>query len=116
MAAAAYKVSVVVAAGSPNGPRRIFPVTASDVNGEYWLFPSGSSEIVLNGSNDVYVVDTIYSASGTDTTQVEFFINGMSEGTRILNATSTGTIVQRPLQSAPLRIPKGSTVKIKQLT
>lgn len=116
MAAAAYKVSLIAAKGSPQGPRKIFPITASDVNAEFWLFPSGSSEITLNGSEDVYIVDTIYSAAGTDTSQVEFYINGMAEGTKILNATSLATTVVRPFQNAPLRVPKGATFKAKQLT
>ena len=116
MAAAAYKVSLIGAKGSPNGPRKIFPMTASDVNGEFWLFPSGSSEVTLNGSEDVYIVDAILSASGTDTTQTEFYINGLAEGTKILNATSLATTIVRPLSQAPLRVPKGATFKAKQLT
>lgn len=116
MAAAAYKVSLIAAKGSPNGPRKIFPLTASDVNAEFWLFPSGSSEVTLNGSEDVYIVDAILSAAGTDTTQVEFYINGLAEGTKILNATSLATTIVRPLSQAPLRVPKGATFKAKQLT
>jgi hypothetical protein len=116
MAAAPYKVSLIAAKGSPSGLRKIFPLTASDVNGEFWLFPSGSSEITLNGSEDVYLVDAIYSASGTDTTQVEFYINGMAEGTKLLNATSLATTIVRPLSQSPLRVPKGATFKAKQLT
>jgi len=116
MTAAAYKVSMIAAKGSPNGPRKIFPLTASDVNAEFWLFPSGSSEITLNGSEDVYIVDTILSAAGTDTTQSEFYINGMAEGTKLLNATSIATTIMRPFASAPLRVPKGATFKVKQLS
>jgi len=114
--AAAYKVSLIAAKGSPQGPRRIFPLTASDVNAEYWLFPSGSSEVTLNGSEDVYIVDTILSAAGTDTTQVEFYINGIADGTKILNATSLATTIVRPFAQAPLRVPRGATFKAKQLT
>jgi len=116
MAAAAYKVSLLAAKGSPVGPKKIFPLTASDVNGEFWLFPSGSSEVTLNGSEDVYIVDAILSAAGTDTSQAEFYLNGMAEGTKLLNATSIATTVVRPFQSAPFRVPKGATLKIKQLT
>lgn len=116
MAAAPYKISLIASKGSPSGPKKIFPLTASDVNAEYWIFPSGSSEITLNGSEDVYIVDAIYSAAGTDTSTVEFFLNGMSEGTKILNATSLATTIVRPLQTAPFRIPRGATFKAKQLT
>lgn len=116
MAAVAYKISLVAALGSPNGERKMIPLTASDVNAAFWLFPSGSSEMVLHGSKDTYIVDTILSAAGTDTTQTEVFINGSSTGTKLLNATSIGTIVSRPFQQAPMRIPAGSLVRFTQLT
>lgn len=116
MAAAAFKISMIAALGSPNGARKIFPLTASDVNAEFALFPSGSSEVVLSGGADVYLVDMILSAAGTDTSQLELYVNGMAEGTKVLNATSIATTVQRPLNLAPLRIPRGATIKWKQLT
>jgi hypothetical protein len=116
MAATPFKVSMVAALGKPSGARKIFPLTVSDVNGEFALHPSGASEIVLSGEADVYVVDMILSAAGVDTSQLELFVNGQAEGTKILDATSIGTIVGRPLQQAPIRIQKGSMVKWKQLT
>lgn len=116
MAAAAFKISMIGALGNPNGARKMFPLTASDVNAEFALFPSGSSEMVLNGSQDVYIVDMILSAAGTDTSQMDLYVNGMLEGTKILNATSIGTIVNRPFSLAPVRIPKGVSIKWKQLT
>lgn len=116
MAAAAYKVSMIAALGSPNGPRKIFSLTASDVNAAFWLHPSGASEIPLNGTQDVYIVDCIYSAAGTDTTTAEFFISGSSTGVKLLNATSLGTIVTRPFQIAPLRVPAGQALKVTQNT
>lgn len=116
MVATPFKISMIAALGGANGPRRVFPLTASDVNAEFALFPSGSSEVVLNGNADVYIVDMILSAAGVDTSQLELFVNGMAEGTKILGATSIGTTVQRPLNLAPVRIPKGATIKWKQLT
>ena len=116
MTATAFKISLVASLGSPNGAKKIFPLTASDVNAEFLLFPSGASEIVLNGRNDVYVTDMILSASGVDTTQIEVFVNGMAEGTRLLGATSIATTVMRPFQQAPLRVPAGAMVKFKQLS
>lgn len=115
MAATPFKISMVAALGSPSGPTKIFPLTVSDVAGEYALFPSGSSEVVLNGSSDVYIVDMIYSAAGADTTQLELYVGGMAEGTKLLNATSTGSTVSRPLQQAPVKVEKGKTIKWKQL-
>jgi len=116
MAAAAYKVSMIVALGSPQGQRKVISLTASDVNAAFWLHPSGASEIPLHGTQDVYIVDTILSAAGTDTTTSEFFIGGVSTGFKLLNATSTGTIYNRPLQLAPLRVPAGQAVKVIQNT
>ena len=113
--ATAYSVSLIVAKGSPNGPRKIFPITATDVVNAYWVFPSGSSDVTLNGASDVYIVDAIYSGAGADTTQVEFFINGMSDGTKLLNATSLATTIARPLALAPLKVSQGATFKVKQL-
>jgi len=116
MAAAAYKVTVIAALGSPNGPRKAISMTASDVNAEFWLHPSGGSELPLHGMADAYIVDAILSASGTDTSQSEFFLNGASTGFKFLNATILATTIVRPLATAPLRIPAGATLKVKQLT
>lgn len=116
MAAAPYKISMIVAAGSPSGPRKIFSLTASDVNAAFWLYPSGASSAVLSGDFDSYIVDTILSAAGTDTTQSEFYVGNISTGFKLLNATSLATTIVRPLQNAPVRVPKGQTFGVTQLT
>jgi len=116
MAAAAYKVTLIAALGSPNGPRKAYSLTASDVNAAFWLFPSGASEMVLHGLKDVYIVDTILSAAGTDTTNSEFFIGGVSTGFKLLNATSLATTINRPFNLAPLKIPAGQMLKVVQNT
>jgi len=115
MAAAAFKASLIVAKGSPNGARKIFSMTGSDVANEYLLFDSGSSEVTLSGDADVYIVDQIYSAAGTDTTNDQIFIGGTSDGTKVYRATSLATTISRPFNLAPVRIPKGTSVKFKQL-
>jgi hypothetical protein len=116
MAAAAYKITLIVALGQPNGVRKMIPLTASDVNAAFWLFPSGSSEMVLHGSQDSYIVDTILSAAGTDTTQTEIYLNGSSTGVKLLNATTLATANSRPFQQAPMRVPAGSLIRFTQLT
>lgn len=116
MAATAYKVSLIAALGSPNGPRKIFPLTASDVNAAFWLFPSGASEMVLHGTQDVYIVDAILSAAGVDTTSVDFFVGGVNSGTRLLLATSLATTITRPLNIAPFKVPAGQMFKATQNT
>ena len=116
MAAAAYKVSLIGALGSPTGPKKIFSLTASDVNGQFWTHPSGATEIPLHGTQPVYLVDAILSASGTDTSQHEYYIGGASTGVKLQNATTISTVVLRPLQQAPLMVPAGASVKVTQLT
>lgn len=116
MVAAPYKISLVVALGSPNGARKVISMTASDVNAAFWLFPSGGNELPVHGLMDAYLVDAILSAAGTDTSQSEVYINGSSTGFKLLNATSLGTVVNRPLQLAPIRVPAGQTLKVTQLT
>jgi len=116
MAAAAFKVTLVAALGAPNGERKMVSMTVSDVNGEYWLHPSGASEIALHGTSPVYIVDTILSAAGTDCSQSEFYISGTSTGVKLLHATSLSTAISRPFQQAPLKVPAGQALKIKQLT
>jgi len=115
MVATAFKISMIANKGSPSGLSKIFPLTASDVAGEFLIFPSGSSEVVLNGEADVYIRDVVLSSAGVDTSTLEFFINGMAEGTKLLNATSIATTVSRPFQQSPFRVPRGATIKIKQL-
>jgi len=116
MSAAPYKVSLIAALGSPNGPRKVFSLTASDVNAAFWLHPSGASEITLHGTADVYLVDAILSAAGTDTSQAEFYVGGQSTGFKLQNATSTGSVVTRPLNMAPVKVPAGQALKVIQLT
>ena len=114
MAAAAYKVTMTVALGSPAGPRKSFSLTASDVAAASWLFPSGQSQMSLHGTQDVYIVDTILSAAGTDTTQSEFYIGGVSTGFLLQNATSLATTIVRPLANAPIRVPAGLMLQVIQ--
>lgn len=116
MAAAAYKVTLVVALGSPSGARKMIPLTASDVNAAFWLFPSGGSEMVLHGTQMTYIVDAILSAAGTDTSQTEVYVNGSSTGVKLLNATSLATTIGRPFALAPMQIPGGALIRFTQLT
>lgn len=116
MVATPYKISLIAALGSPQGPRKMIPMTASDVNAAFWLFPSGANELALHGNQDVYIVDAILSAAGVDTTNVSFFVGGSDTGVVLNNATSLATTITRPLQLAPLRIPAGLALKVKQNT
>ena len=115
MAAVAYKVTAQFALGSPGGPRKSISMTASDVAAASWLTASLSGVNVIHGSQDAYLIDAILSAAGTDTTQSEFFLNGISTGFLLQNATSLGsTNGGRPFQQAPLKIPAGSQLAVIQ--
>lgn len=113
MAAAAYKVTLAVK--NSKGQMTSIPMTASDVNAEFWLFPSGGSELPIS-QHPCTVYDIVYTAAGTDTSQVEIFLNGVSTGRKLFNSANLGTVYNRQSQSAPLQIPAGATVKFKQLT
>lgn len=108
MAAAAYKVSLVVALGSPQGDKKQIAMAASDVNAAAWTFPDGSTSQVLNANYDCYIVDAILTAAGTDTTNITFNIGGQAQPTKLFTATSLYNATGgRPFQQAPLRVPKG---------
>lgn len=116
MVAAPFKVTMIVALGSPNGPRKQFNLTGSDVSAEFLLHPSGDSSIILNGKNDVYIVDIIYSAAGTDTVADEVFIGGQTTNYKVYRATSLVTTIDRYLKQAPIKVSAGMQIKFKQVT
>jgi len=113
MVAAAYKVAFKVQ--NSQGQYRSIPVTASDVNGEYWLFPSGGSEMQLS-SLPCAITDCVYTAAGTDTSQVQVYINGIDSGIKLFNAANLYSGYNRQVQNCPIQIPAGALVKFKQVT
>jgi len=108
-----YFASVVGRA--PNGETKIYSYTVSDVAGEFFLLPSGASEIPLSGNSDIFIVDVIVSSAAGTTKNVGFFIGGADTGVNMNLYNLVGTIVTRPFQNAPIRVPKGQAFKIKQL-
>jgi len=115
MAAAAFK-GVLIVESLRTRVRKNIPITFSDVDTEFGVFPSGETATVLNGGNDVAIVDLVLSAAGTDTSQMEYFINGVSTGQKTLNATMLSTAIGRAFQQAPLVVPAGSIFRITQQT
>jgi len=114
MVAAAFKITATFKAR--DGSTKMRSLTVSDVANAYAIYEDGTTNAaIINTAQDVALTDLILSAAGTDTTQLEIFLNGASTGTKILNATSLYTGVIRPLQQAPLRIPRGATLTLKQL-
>lgn len=112
MAAAAYKAALRIV-NSANQVRSI-PVTASDVTAAAWVFPSGGTELQLS-SLPCLVSDILYTAAGTDTSQVAVYINGIDSGIRIFNGANLGTVYDRQVKTSPIAIPAGALVKFTQL-
>lgn len=113
MAAAAYKVAMKVINSA--GQSRSIPLTASDVNAAFWVFPSGGVEMQLS-SLPCVIADVIYSAAGTDTSSVSLFVNGIDSGIRLFNAANLGTVYDRQVKTCPIQIPAGALVRFVQNT
>lgn len=112
MVAAPYKVvlSVVV-----DGQTKSIPLTASDVNAAYWLFPDGSNQNTL-GNGAAVIKDIIYTAAGTDTSNVDVYVNGFYTGYRIFNGANLGTVLNRQVQNTPIGVRPGATIRFIQNT
>ena len=115
MAAVAFTADAVFALGSPNGQRKIVRLTFSDVAAAFGIWPSGANDVVVHGKYDSYLVDMNVVVGGTDTSTMEFFLNGISTGQKITNTSSLNSTGGRPFGLAPLRIPAGSMLRITQL-
>jgi hypothetical protein len=113
MAAAAYKVSMQVRNSA--GQAKSLYLTASDVNAAAWVFSSGGTELQLS-SLPSQVSDIIYSAAGTDTTNVSLFVNGVDTGIRLINSANLGTVYDRQVKVNPINIPAGALCKFVQNT
>jgi len=107
---------MVCALGSPNGPRKQFNLTGSDVSAEYLKHPSLATEMALNGEQDVYIVDMIYSAAGTDTVADEIYIGGQTTNYKFYRSTLLTTAIDRYIKQAPIKIPRALPVLFKQVT
>jgi len=94
-----------------------YPCTVSDVNGEYYTFPDGSDHVVLPSDHGILtLIDVILSASGTDTSQAQIFVNGKDTGEKIMNSANLGSVYNRQFMSSPISIAPGAKIKIKQVT
>lgn len=113
MAAAAYKAALTVQ--KANGQRKSIPMAGSDVTTAFWTYPSGATANMLS-SEPVVITDIVYTAAGTDTSQVYLFINGIDTGIRIYNALNLASTYNRQMQSSPVSIPAGALVSFQQIT
>lgn len=111
--ATAYKVSMALRNSAGQITQRYF--TASDVNGEFWLAPSGASDNQLS-SKDCWITDIIVTSAG-DCSQNAVYINGQNTGIVVYNALNLPTAVGgRQIQQKPIYVPAGGIVKVIQLT
>jgi hypothetical protein len=113
MAAAAFKGILVLQ--TSDGPTHI-PFTCTDVANAYAIFPSGSSDLQISGTGVALIRDILLSASGTDTSKMDVFINDRTIGMQLLNSANVGTVYNRQLQNAPLPIRAGARLRLQQLT
>ena len=111
--AAAYKATLVAAAGSPNGVRHSWALAGTDVVTAALTHLSGATAVTLNGKYDCYIIDLFSSAAPATITRWEIYLNGQLSQT-IQSGTSIGTIYNRPLNMAPVFVPKGTIVEIVQ--
>jgi len=113
MAAVPFKIAMRVVNSA--GQVRSIPLTVSDVTTAFALFPSGGSELALSSLPSM-ITDMVYTAAGTDTSQLVVYINGVDSGIRIYNGTNLATTYNRQVQNAPIPIPAGALVRFTQLT
>ena len=113
MAAAAYKT--VLSVTLSNGAKKSIPMTASDVSGAYWLFPSGGNEVQID-SGACVITDITYTSAGTDTSAADLYVNGFFTGYRLFNGANTISVLNRQVQNTPIGIKAGALVKFIQVT
>jgi len=115
MAAAAFKA--VLKFQAQNGVTFSYPCTVSDVDDAYYVFPDGNNDVILPSIyGNVYLVDVVLSAAGTDTSKADVYVNGKTTGEQILNAANLGTNFSRQFMGAPIAIMPGARLRIQQQT
>lgn len=111
MAAAAFTIAMAVR--NAKGQKKSVRLTVSDVAAAFALWPSGESSVPLS-SVDSWVEDMIFSAAGTDTTQLDVIVNGIDTGMRVANGANLATGVNRQIQGAPIFVPAGALLRFIQ--
>lgn len=112
MAAAPYTGTLVFS----NGARQeTYYITASDVANAYYVFPNGSSDLVLPVGGNWILKDIILSAAGTDTTRSQIFVNGNTRGLTVVNSANLATNPSRQFLVSPIGFAGGSALRFQQL-
>ena len=92
-----------------------YHVTASDVNGEYYInTQDGSSDFVF--AEACQFTDIIFSTTAGTTNRVSLQLNGVDSGIILAQNANQATTVNRPLTQRSLGIPGGSKLRFKMVT
>lgn len=114
MAAVAFAGTLVFK--SDKGSSKQVRFTASDVAAAYWVFPDGQSVLQLDAMQNWALIDVIVVTGGTDTSNSEVFVNGLSAGIYVDHKSNLNTANYRQFQQSPLWFKAGSAIRFKQAT
>lgn len=98
-----------------NGKTLHYRMTVSDVAAASALASDGQGQIQLPADQNYSLIDAIVVVGGTDTTQQEIFVNGLSAGVYVDNKSNLNTANFRQFIQAPLTFRGGSVLRFKQL-
>lgn len=113
MAAAAFTGTLILENMSTKQRKQV-RVTFSDVAAAFGIFPSGENILTLPSDANYSIVDLILSAAGTDTTNMDLYVNQNTTGIVVNNASNVGTVYNRQFQMSPVDIRGGSTIRFTQ--
>jgi hypothetical protein len=112
--ATAYKGTVLVRYG--NGRSRTYKITASDVAAAAWVMEDASTILkVASTQGSVQIADIILTgAGGTDTTNIEIWVNGKQTGEIVLGGANTTATISRQIQGSPVMVEPGAQIQFIQ--
>jgi hypothetical protein len=100
--------------GTSNGKVIHFPMTVSDVVGEFAVSPDGQGFVQLPSDQNYSLVDWIVVVGGTDTAAQEVFKNGLNTGLKADNKSNLNTSNFRQFATAPVTFSAGANLRLKQ--
>lgn len=113
MVAAAFSQTLVFV-GMNDGRPIHFPMSVSDVAGEYAVAPDGQGFIQLPSDQNYKLVDIIVVTGGTDTNNQDVYVNGLATNIRINNKSNLNTSNFRQFATAPIPFRAGANIRLKQ--
>jgi hypothetical protein len=113
MVAAAFTETLIFK-GTSNGKTVHMRMTVSDVAAAYAVAPDGQGLVQLPSDQNYALVDVIVVTGGTDTTNQEIYVNGLSSGLVLDNKSNLNTANFRQFATAPVVFAGGSVLRFKQ--